>query len=305
MYRAILVTPSQRSLQQILFRFSPSEPIKSYTLNTVTYGTASAPYLATKCLVSLAEQSSNPDAKPAITRDFYVDDLLSGGETIPAVVDLCQNIITTLSAANCNLRKWQSNSSEILQAICLNSETEINQKTLDLNESLPNKTLGLHWNSRVDNLLFCIIIESNRKIVTKRVILSLISQVFDPLGLLGPCTVETKMLMQTLWLDKCSWDDEVSLIVKIRFQAFFQSLSHLNSLFIPRWVCCESAVKFEFHIFTDASAVKFELHIFTDASERMYGACVYIRTVDTQGKAYVRLLASKKKRSTCETSNYS
>ncbi|CAH2266948.1 jg10262 [Pararge aegeria aegeria] len=86
MYRAILVEPSQRSLQQILFRFNPSEKIRTFTLNTVTYGTASAPYLATKCLVSLAEQCFDPDAKTAITRDFYVDDFLSGGDSIQSML---------------------------------------------------------------------------------------------------------------------------------------------------------------------------------------------------------------------------
>lgn len=40
--RAIYFNPNQRSLQRILFREGPSEPLKVYTLNTVTYGMASA-----------------------------------------------------------------------------------------------------------------------------------------------------------------------------------------------------------------------------------------------------------------------
>lgn len=52
MYRAIELHPSQRSLQQIIFRTKPSDPLNTFTLNTLTYGTSSAPYLATKCLVS-------------------------------------------------------------------------------------------------------------------------------------------------------------------------------------------------------------------------------------------------------------
>jgi hypothetical protein len=64
------------SLQQKIFRTSPQLPIKTYTLNTITYGTASAPYLATKCLVSLAESTNNSRVKESIRRDFYVDDYL-------------------------------------------------------------------------------------------------------------------------------------------------------------------------------------------------------------------------------------
>jgi hypothetical protein len=36
-----------------------------------------------------------------------------------------------------------------------------------------------------------------------------------------------------------------------------------------------------------------EMHGFSDASEVAYGACIYIRTVDIQGKVTTRLLSSK------------
>ncbi|XP_018307765.1 uncharacterized protein [Mycetomoellerius zeteki] len=43
MYRQILVAPEQRSLQRILWRKTTEDPIEVFELNTVTYGTASAP----------------------------------------------------------------------------------------------------------------------------------------------------------------------------------------------------------------------------------------------------------------------
>jgi len=50
MFRQILVDERDRSLQQILWRESPEEEVKLFELNTVTYGTSSAPYLAIRCL---------------------------------------------------------------------------------------------------------------------------------------------------------------------------------------------------------------------------------------------------------------
>lgn len=50
MYRQILVEPSQRSLQRILWRSNSNDYLKTYELNTVTYGHASASYLAIRCL---------------------------------------------------------------------------------------------------------------------------------------------------------------------------------------------------------------------------------------------------------------
>lgn len=80
MYRQVKVDRSDVHLQRILWRSSPKEDIKSYELTTVTYGTASAPYLATRCLnqISTEISESHPTEAKIIERDFYVDDLITG-----------------------------------------------------------------------------------------------------------------------------------------------------------------------------------------------------------------------------------
>lgn len=50
MYRQIKVDQQDRRYQMILWRQQTSEPIGIYELNTVTYGTSAAPYMATRCL---------------------------------------------------------------------------------------------------------------------------------------------------------------------------------------------------------------------------------------------------------------
>ena len=65
MYRQILVDNRDTPFQRILWRQSPQEPMKSYELTTVTFGFASSPYLATRCLKKLAEDEGDnfPAAK--------------------------------------------------------------------------------------------------------------------------------------------------------------------------------------------------------------------------------------------------
>lgn len=77
MYRQIKVDESDIHLQRILWRSSSKEDIKSYELTTVTYGTASAPFLATRCLnqISIESTEDHPIEAKIIERDFYVDDL--------------------------------------------------------------------------------------------------------------------------------------------------------------------------------------------------------------------------------------
>lgn len=53
MYRQVLVAEKHRNLQAILWRPNPNESVLEYELNTLTYGTASAPFLATRCLQQL------------------------------------------------------------------------------------------------------------------------------------------------------------------------------------------------------------------------------------------------------------
>ncbi|XP_028168577.1 uncharacterized protein LOC114358739 isoform X3 [Ostrinia furnacalis] len=279
MYRCIEIATSQRPLLQIIFRNDPKKPLKTYSLNTVTYGTASAPYLATKCLVSLADAASTEDVRSAIARDFYVDDYLGGGASIPETIALVKEVTNILSSAHFYLRKWQSNSPDILKAILGDSNQE-SPTFLNLSDhNTPSKTLGLNWLCNSDDLSFSINIDHVEK-VTKRHILSVISQIFDPLGLVGPCIVEAKTIMQRLWIDKCEWDSKVSLEIDNMWRMFVSTLPYLNNLKIHRWVSFESAVNHE-------------IHVFSDASERAYGACVYIRSISQTGSITVRLLLSR------------
>ena len=53
MYRQILVAPEHHDFQRILWRFSSTEPVIEYQLNTVTYGVSSSPYLAIRSIHQL------------------------------------------------------------------------------------------------------------------------------------------------------------------------------------------------------------------------------------------------------------
>ena len=85
MYRQILIHPSQTRLQRILWRNNPSANVDTYELlTTVTYGTTSASFLATRCFKHLAEQHAHQFTRGSacVLRDFYVDDMLTGADTV-------------------------------------------------------------------------------------------------------------------------------------------------------------------------------------------------------------------------------
>ncbi|GFY26464.1 DUF1758 domain-containing protein [Trichonephila clavipes] len=84
MYRQILVDPNQMDLQRIMWKTSADAPVETYKLATVTYGTVSVPFLATRTLKALAdeEKAEFPDAADVICNDSYMDDILSGESTL-------------------------------------------------------------------------------------------------------------------------------------------------------------------------------------------------------------------------------
>lgn len=79
MYRQVLVHDSQIQLQRVLWRDDSSSPVRTYEL-TVTYGTRSVLFLATRAIKDLVQKwaSRYPAGTRCALRDFYVDDLLTG-----------------------------------------------------------------------------------------------------------------------------------------------------------------------------------------------------------------------------------
>jgi len=126
MYRQVFIHPEDREWQKILWRDSSEEAVRVYKLNTVTYGMTTAPYLATRTLIQLSEDEKQGyiDAAEIITRDIYVDDLLTGAETSEQAVALRTQIARLLSSGGFNLRKWASNYPHLIGPITSTQQEE-------------------------------------------------------------------------------------------------------------------------------------------------------------------------------------
>ncbi|GFU30943.1 integrase catalytic domain-containing protein [Trichonephila clavipes] len=280
MYRQILVADEDQRYQQILWRNNSSENIRTYKLKTVTYGLASASFLATRCIKQIAlDDKDNPNLSRVLQEDIYMDDLLSGADTPNNAISICKDIAHVLSTRGFHLRKWNSNSTEFLAQFSEHSSHDARVEfSKDSNES--SKVLGLFWNSSNDTFGFQPSLELTPPL-TKRRILSESSKIFDPLGLLSPCTVFMKIFYQKLWLTKTDWDSPIPQQLTEDWLRFQKAFNAINYLTVPRWV-----------ILTADNIV--ELHGFADASSLAYAAAIYCRQKHN-GKIKVQLLVSKTK----------
>lgn len=154
MYRQIIMNSEDANFQRIIWRNSSDQPYDHYRLTTVAYGTASAPFLATKTLQKLGQQNEEefPEAAHIIQNHFYVDDLMSGGDDLNESLKLQQQIIQILQSGGLELRKWASNHKDLLSNIPMHQQ-ELNSVNLP-EESQAIKTLGLNWNPINDFFLF-------------------------------------------------------------------------------------------------------------------------------------------------------
>lgn len=273
MYRMIKVHVDDVNLQRILWRHDPSEPIKSYNLLTVTYGTAAASFLSTRCLLKIADNISitQPNISKIIKESFYVDDLLTGFNSEQEAIDTQRELQTTLQSFGFNLRKWCSNSPKVTHNSPVGKDEH---QVIDLNKQDTIKTLGLVWNPKQD--FFQYMVKDDIRKITKRSILSSISSIFDPLGLLAPVTIVSKIILQRVWQERLDWDEVLPMNLHTMWERYKRGLHLLNHLKINRYVTFKP------------NANDFEIHGFADASEQAYGACIYIRSTN-----HTNLLCSK------------
>ncbi|XP_033251629.1 uncharacterized protein LOC117190672 [Drosophila miranda] len=274
MYRQVLVSEKDRKFQYILWRASPNTDLQTYQLNTVTYGTASAPFLATRSLHYLAEDCKDawPLGAAAVKTAFYVDDLLCGADDIDTLFKLKTEITSTLARGQFPLCKWHSNHPGVME--------DESTKELNISENSVSSTLGLTWHQRRDAFSFTFNPKEVYPTTTKRTILSTASSLFDPIGLLSPLVIVSKIILQELWLLKLDWDESVPQNLSHAWSKCLESLNSLSSLAVPRF-CLQPDTR------------SIQIHGFCDASIRAYGCCVYVRTENSLGQVTVKLFTSK------------
>lgn len=112
--------------------------------------------------------------------------------------------------------------------------------------------------------------------------LSEISQIFDILGLVSPCIIKAKMLLQSIWLEKLSWDSSLPPSFLNEWKAIRVTLPELRNIAFHQHVVCNNRKSVT-------------MNAFSDASIKAYGACIYVRSVDENDKVACHLLCSKER----------
>ena len=285
MYRAIELVEADRDLHRFVWRSSQDQPLKDYRMTRVTFGVSASSFAANMAVKQNAMDHALelPKAAEAVERSFYVDDCLTGADSVEEAADLYKQLLNLFERGRFLLRKWNSSSPAVLSSIPVELHDTNSIHRIPEPEAY-TKTLGVEWNAKLDHFRLTITPLPSAEDITKRALVSDVAKTFDILGWFSPTIIKAKILLQRLWESRVGWDDPLPPDFH---QAWLQWRSELH-LLTEKHICrCYHPSN------SDVNSV--ELHGFCDASEDAYAGVVYFRGQDRHGNAHLSLVISKTK----------
>ena len=190
----------------------------------------------------------------------------------------CKDLSEVMKRGDFHLTKWASNSPEVLAEIPKSDRAEV--KEIGPQGSPAVRTLGVVYEPSTDT--FRIIAPTKKPAKTPREILSFVSSIWDPLGLVSPFVIRGRMFLQRLWPLKLDWDDVIDEEKLHEWSNFESEANSLHELRFPR---CYRRRK--------EAADDFQLHVFADSSMQAKCAVAYYRFCYENGEVGVSLVSSR------------
>ena len=281
MYLCCRIPPKDRNTLRFLYRDSSGNLIH-YRMCSHIFGGIWSSAAATFCLRRvIADFECSQMVKDVIFRSFFVDDMGRSVKEVTEGIEVLHGTKEVLKNCNFNLTKVLSNSQEINKSVQISDRAEA-IKDLNLDGSF-SKCLGIGWLIGSDKLNYRPRIDfSTNNPVTRRLVLSITSSMYDLPGLIAPIVVKGRMIFQILCKLKLPWDEEAPPSISSQWNLWFNSLKELENISFDRCLLPDD--------FIDGVS---ELVIFCDASSKAYGAVGYIRTVNRFGRIHVGIIRSQ------------
>ncbi|XP_039308955.1 uncharacterized protein LOC105206992 [Solenopsis invicta] len=212
----ISVSPKDRDVLRFLWWDANGE-IEIYRHRRVVFGVTSSPFLLGATLELLIGKAVSSAASPQknqvyekLTKFFYVDDCITSVDSYSDFEVFQREASSLLSRSKFHLRDWKYTGMD-----CEKRAT----------------VLGLIWNTKSDTLsLAGFPSQLLEEKITKRIVLSYVQKIFDPLGVICPVLLRPKLLLQRLWTRHTDWDTEIDPESKGEFLEWTRRLNLLRLL---------------------------------------------------------------------------
>lgn len=284
-FQMIEVEESDRDFLRFLWwEENEDSKIQVFRHKRVVFGVNSSPFLLGAVLEKHLKEVSGPHESIAkkLLKSLYVDNCVTSVNSEEEYQNFKQISTHLLADAKMELRQWECSAVEgsgvgypAIRECGLEPDGSYTHQEL-------SSVLGMKWQKVEDKLQVDIPYEQLPEKITKRVILSMVQKLFDPLGFLAPTTLIPKLILQQTWEKKSSWDDELSAEMKKEFISWWSTVQELKKVHIPRHAFGIAVVQPE----------EIQFHCFGDAPKKAYSAAIFVR-VQHGDEISVQLLQAK------------
>ena len=220
MYHRILTPEEDQHVHRFLWRnLKQDEEPEVYMKTVLTFGDKPAPAMAQIALRKTAEEgrASHPEVATTLKGNSYMDDICESVPTVEEAHQLTKDLDTILANGGSRVKGW-----------LLSHPKEVERDSTDdqglkmLEDMTEEKILGSVWNHWEDVFSFKVKIDLTKFMpdvetedpqiklkLTKRIVLSQIARVFDPIGFAAAFLIRPKIGMQRLWQQGLDWDEDL------------------------------------------------------------------------------------------------
>ena len=276
-YLQIGVNPCDRDVHRVLLYDVNSCKVRHMRFTRVPFGNCASPFLLTATLQYHFKKYPFNEVAADLHENMYSDNWLTGSNSLTSLTERFLAGRDILAEGSWPLTQVISNDVSLTKYF--------NENLFQLYKHTPSSVLGLKWFMQSDQFGYeSAEFKVNEIQLTKRLLLSIIARIFDPLGKICPIVMTAKILLQEAWKLGIDWDDKLPDEIHSKLEYWLQNLSRLNEL------------KFDRCYFKSKSwdpSNNYELHMFGDASEKGYGCCIYLRALNFDGTYSVSLVIAK------------
>lgn len=285
MFLKVRMDPKDRRFHRFVFDGN------DYEWEVILFGNQSSPNGSQKVIQTICEMHGEGlnEAVETVQNSCYMDDAADSRETEQQALNLALQLSQLFAFCGMPVHKFFSNS----DLVCKTLDKKSLAKQISFSDASDvvydsGKILGmiysidegdiLTYSSKFRNVRELIGVESGQW--TKRLLCKVSASIFDPLGLVSPFVVRSKVILQEVWRQKIGWDEILPPNICQAWETWLDEVFDIPDVKIKR--CSGLRTK----------STPYQIHTFCDASEEGYCVTVYIRVRDGS-KIVTNLLVAK------------
>ena len=287
MYNGLQLIPTDWCLQRYLFEptLDPNKEPLEGVIMTAIYGVKPSGNQAGVALRKLAEtfKSDYPEIHEVIKKDLYVDDCMSGEQSVEQMTKMMNNLEFVLNTVGWTLKSYTVSGEHPHESLTRDgvSIDVAGHKWFSQEDAISLYIKELNFAKKKRGRQVDAVKEIPEKL-TRKMCHSKVAEVFDMCGLLTPITAPWKVDLRQFVQRQLKWEGAIPDNLRPLWESNFAMIGQLKELRYKRAIVPD-----------DAASLEIETLEFGDASQSLVCVAIYVRFLRKCGSYSCQLLLGK------------